>query len=60
MTSLNFVTHNVIDFLDWLIAIEEVFHMDGITHYQCVGLAATKLKGGALAWWRILSAAEHK
>lgn len=34
--------HNATEFLDWLIAIEQVFHFVGIPSPDCIGLAITK------------------
>ncbi|GKC08183.1 hypothetical protein Tco_0999793 [Tanacetum coccineum] len=39
-------------FIDWLVAVEEVFEFKEVPKNKRVSLIATKLRGRASAWWR--------
>nr|GEX48295.1 hypothetical protein [Tanacetum cinerariifolium] len=41
-------------FIDWLVAIEEVFEFKEVPENKRVSLIATKLRGRASAWWQQL------
>ena len=40
------------EFLDWLIAIEEILEFKRIPEDQCVPLIASRFKNRAMAWWQ--------
>ncbi|GKB47292.1 reverse transcriptase domain-containing protein [Tanacetum coccineum] len=41
-------------FINWLVAVEEVFDFKEVPEYKRVSLIATKLRGRASAWWQQL------
>ncbi|GJZ36602.1 hypothetical protein Tco_0582793 [Tanacetum coccineum] len=41
-------------FIDWLVAVEEVFEFKEVPENKRVSLIATKLRGRASAWWQQL------
>nr|GFB49723.1 reverse transcriptase domain-containing protein [Tanacetum cinerariifolium] len=44
-------TLNPEGFIDWLVAVEEVFEFKKVPENKRVSLIATKLRGRAFAWW---------
>ncbi|GKE22115.1 putative nucleotidyltransferase, ribonuclease H [Tanacetum coccineum] len=48
-------TLNPEGFIDWLVAIEEVFEFKEVAENKRVSLTATKLRGRASAWWKQLN-----
>ncbi|GJV41637.1 putative nucleotidyltransferase, ribonuclease H [Tanacetum coccineum] len=47
-------TLNPEGFIDWLVAVEEVFEFKDVPENKRVSLIATKLRGRASAWWQQL------
>ncbi|GJZ83851.1 reverse transcriptase domain-containing protein [Tanacetum coccineum] len=47
-------TLNPKGFIDWLVAVEEVFEFKEVPENKRVSLIATKLRGRASAWWQQL------
>ncbi|GJU61712.1 integrase, catalytic region, zinc finger, CCHC-type containing protein [Tanacetum coccineum] len=47
-------TLNPEGFIDWLVAVEEVFEFKEVPENKRVSLIATKLRGRAFAWWQQL------
>nr|GEW45726.1 hypothetical protein [Tanacetum cinerariifolium] len=47
-------TLNPEGFIDWLVAVEEVFEFKEVPENKRVSLIATKLRGRASAWWQQL------
>ncbi|GJW20649.1 putative reverse transcriptase domain-containing protein [Tanacetum coccineum] len=47
-------TLNPEEFIDWLVAVEEVFEFKKVPENKRVSLIATKLHGRASAWWQQL------
>ncbi|GJV46316.1 putative reverse transcriptase domain-containing protein [Tanacetum coccineum] len=47
-------TLNPKGFIDWLVAVEEVFEFKDVPENKRVSLIATKLRGRASAWWQQL------
>ncbi|GJW29917.1 reverse transcriptase domain-containing protein [Tanacetum coccineum] len=47
-------TLNPEGFIDWLVAVEEVFEFKEVLENKRVSLIATKLRGRASAWWQQL------
>ncbi|GJW45517.1 reverse transcriptase domain-containing protein [Tanacetum coccineum] len=47
-------TLNHVGFIDWLVAVEEVFEFKEVYENKRVSLIATKLRGRASAWWQQL------
>ncbi|GKE89908.1 hypothetical protein Tco_1567383 [Tanacetum coccineum] len=47
-------TLNPEGFIDWLVAVEEVFEFKEVPENKRVSLIATKLHGRASAWWQKL------
>jgi hypothetical protein len=42
------------EFLDWIVAVEEVLDFKGVPEDRRVSLVATKFRGRAAAWWQQL------
>ncbi|GJX32580.1 putative nucleotidyltransferase, ribonuclease H [Tanacetum coccineum] len=47
-------------FIDWLVAVEEVFEFKEVPENKRVSLIATKLRGRASAWWKQLKLTKER
>ncbi|GJX28356.1 hypothetical protein Tco_0236435 [Tanacetum coccineum] len=52
ISEFNGNTLNPNGFIDWLVAVEEVFEFKEVPENKRVSLMATKLRGRASAWWQ--------
>ncbi|GKA98349.1 hypothetical protein Tco_0826286 [Tanacetum coccineum] len=53
-------TLNLEGFIDWLVAVEEVFEFKEVPENKKVSLITTKLRGRASAWWQQLKLTKER